>query len=91
MPATASFTGSSLSGSTFYSIDADSSVSTLLRGLNDAGVLVGSTNSSTQPDQAFMSENGNTTFIVIPGATSSLDLTLMPTEKWTASTPMASE
>lgn len=66
------FHGFLLSGSTFTQFDADSSVSTLLRGLNDAGVLVGSTNSSTQSDQAFMSENGNTTFIVIPGAISSL-------------------
>src|SRR5262245_58346217 len=66
------FHGYLLSGSTFTQFDADSSVSTLLRGLNDAGVLVGSTNSSTQADQAFISENGNTIFIVIPGAASSL-------------------
>lgn len=66
------FHGFLLSGSTFTQFDADTSVSTLLRGLNDAGVLVGSTNSSTQLDQAFISENGNTTFIVIPGAASSL-------------------
>jgi hypothetical protein len=66
------FHGFLLAGNTFTQFDAGTSVSTLLRGLNDAGVLVGSTNSSTQPDQAFISENGNTTFIVIPGAISSL-------------------